>query len=73
MDSCTDISKNMVLNLFGPQSLKEKLLPQVEDAAIRSLSCWSGQESVDAREAIATVRPANLEGNNILLMMNLMN
>lgn len=48
--------KNMVLNLFGPENLKDKLLPQVEEAAMRSLNCWSRQESVELKEAIATVR-----------------
>lgn len=46
--------KNMVLNLFGPESLK-KMLPDVEQAANRNLKRWSSQKSVDMKEATASV------------------
>lgn len=46
--------KNMVLNLFGPESLK-KMLPEVEQAATRRLQQWSNQDSVELKEATATV------------------
>ncbi|KAK6947726.1 Cytochrome P450, partial [Dillenia turbinata] len=45
--------KNMVLNLFGPESLKEKLLPEVEQAAHRNLQQWSSQDKIDLKEATA--------------------
>ncbi|KAK6935336.1 Cytochrome P450 [Dillenia turbinata] len=45
--------KNMVLNLFGPESLKEKLLPEVELAAHRNLQQWSSQDTIDLKEATA--------------------
>ncbi|KAJ8632327.1 hypothetical protein MRB53_025663 [Persea americana] len=47
--------KNMVLNLFGPESLKEKLLPQVEQTAHRNLSSWAMQPSIELKEATATM------------------
>ncbi|XP_011029202.1 PREDICTED: cytochrome P450 87A3 [Populus euphratica] len=46
--------KNMVLNLFGPESLK-KMLPEVEQTASKRLQLWSHQESVELKEATATV------------------
>ncbi|KVH95469.1 hypothetical protein Ccrd_002470 [Cynara cardunculus var. scolymus] len=46
--------KNMVLYLFGPESLK-KMLHEVEDVATRNLEKWAGQESVELKEATANV------------------
>lgn len=46
--------KNMVLNLFGPESLK-KMLPEVEEAANRNLRRWSSQTTVEMKESTATV------------------
>lgn len=46
--------KNMVLCLFGPESLK-KMLHEVENVATRNLEKWAGQESVDLKEATANV------------------
>lgn len=47
--------KNMVLNLLGPESLKERLLLQVEEAACKNLRLWSSQPSVELKEATAEV------------------
>ncbi|KAI3985403.1 hypothetical protein MKX01_033717 [Papaver californicum] len=47
--------KNMVLNLFGPESLKQKLLPQVAQAARSNLSSWAKQDSVEVKEATANM------------------
>ncbi|GER40513.1 cytochrome P450 family protein [Striga asiatica] len=44
--------KNMILNLFGPESLK-KMLPEVEQASKMSLGRWSGQCTVDVKDATA--------------------
>ncbi|KAK6158143.1 hypothetical protein DH2020_005457 [Rehmannia glutinosa] len=44
--------KNMVLNLFGPESLK-KMLPEVEQASNRNLRRWSTQGIVDVKESTA--------------------
>jgi cytochrome P450 len=46
--------KNMVLNLFGPESLK-KMLPEVEQTTSKRLQLWSHQESVELKETTATV------------------
>ncbi|PHU28274.1 Cytochrome 87A3 [Capsicum chinense] len=46
--------KNMVLNLFGPESLK-KMMPEVEEAAKNKLKRWSGQTSVEMKEATANM------------------
>ncbi|KAE8683830.1 Generative cell specific-1 [Hibiscus syriacus] len=46
--------KNMVLNLFGPESLK-KMLPEVANTPCRNLQRWSSQESVELKEATASV------------------
>ncbi|CAN4075943.1 unnamed protein product [Withania somnifera] len=44
--------KNMVLNLFGPESLKT-MLPEVEETANNNLKRWSRQTSVEMKEATA--------------------
>ncbi|XP_022631596.1 cytochrome P450 87A3-like [Vigna radiata var. radiata] len=44
--------KNLVLNLFGPESLK-KMLPEVEQTACRTLEKWSCEDCVDLKEATA--------------------
>ncbi|KAA3457724.1 cytochrome P450 87A3-like isoform X1 [Gossypium australe] len=46
--------KNMVLSLFGPESLK-KMLPEVERTACRRLQQWSIQETVELKEATAAM------------------
>ncbi|XP_062146144.1 cytochrome P450 87A3 [Alnus glutinosa] len=46
--------KNMVLNLFGPESLK-KMLPEVEQAATRRLHRWSCQDAVELKDATASM------------------
>lgn len=51
--------KNMVLNLFGSESLK-KMLPEVEEVAKNKLKRWSGQTSVEMKEATANVSLAKI-------------
>ncbi|MBA0862986.1 hypothetical protein Goshw_015173, partial [Gossypium schwendimanii] len=46
--------KNMVLNLFGPESLK-KMLPEVENTACRRLQSWSSQETIELKDATASM------------------
>ncbi|GMJ04802.1 cytochrome P450, family 87, subfamily A, polypeptide 2 [Hibiscus trionum] len=46
--------KNMVLHLFGPESLK-KMLPEVEQTACRRLQRWSIQDTVELKEATASM------------------
>ncbi|KAJ9147865.1 hypothetical protein P3X46_029981 [Hevea brasiliensis] len=46
--------KNMVLNLFGPESLK-KMLPEIQQAASSRLELWSRQDTVELKEATASM------------------
>ncbi|OMP09652.1 Cytochrome P450 [Corchorus olitorius] len=46
--------KNMVLNLFGPESLK-KMMAEVERTACRRLQGWSSLETVELKEATASM------------------
>ncbi|KAG6636864.1 cytochrome P450 87A3 [Carya illinoinensis] len=46
--------KNMVLNLFGPESLK-RMLPEVEQAANRRLQQWSCVDTVELKDATASM------------------
>lgn len=46
--------KNMVLNLFGHESLK-KMLPELEQTTCRTLEQWSCEDSVELKEATARV------------------
>lgn len=46
--------KNMVLNLFGPESLKN-MLPEVEKTANNYLKRWTTQISVEMKEATTKV------------------
>ncbi|XP_065858182.1 cytochrome P450 87A3 [Euphorbia lathyris] len=46
--------KNMVLNLFGPESLK-KMLPEVQLAATKRLQIWSQHNTVELKEATASM------------------
>ncbi|CAN0907532.1 Cytochrome P450 87A3 [Linum grandiflorum] len=45
--------KNMVLNLFGPESLK-KMIPEIEQTTAKRLKQWSQQDTVEMKEATAT-------------------
>ncbi|KAA8539893.1 hypothetical protein F0562_026585 [Nyssa sinensis] len=47
--------KILILNLFGSESLKGRLLPDVEDMTLKHLQLWSTQTSVNLKEAIATM------------------
>lgn len=51
--------KNMVLSLFGPESLK-KMLPEVEGAVLKQLHQWSSLDMVELKDATASVRCLNL-------------
>ncbi|XP_020248784.1 cytochrome P450 87A3-like isoform X2 [Asparagus officinalis] len=48
--------KNLVLKLFGPESLRERLLHDVEKSARLSLCLWSEESSVELKDAISTGR-----------------
>ncbi|XAR70337.1 hypothetical protein NMG60_11027160 [Bertholletia excelsa] len=46
--------KNMMLNLFGPESLK-RMIHEVEEAANKSLNRWSTREFVELKDATASL------------------
>lgn len=46
--------KNMVLNLVGPEILKN-MLPEIEQVAQRTLQQWSCEDSVELKEASASM------------------
>jgi hypothetical protein len=48
--------KNMVLRYFGPESLRESVLRDVECAVSSSLCTWSTLPDVELKEAVSTVR-----------------
>ncbi|KAG8654511.1 hypothetical protein MANES_05G134000v8 [Manihot esculenta] len=43
--------RNLVLGHFGPEPLKDKLLPQLESAISQRLQDWSKQPSIEAKSA----------------------
>lgn len=47
--------KNLILSLFGVDSLKEKLLPDIKQFAIKRLHEWSCQPSIKMREESSAV------------------
>ncbi|MQL88786.1 hypothetical protein Taro_021364 [Colocasia esculenta] len=47
--------KSLVLKLFGPENLRERLFHEVADAARASLASWAAQPSVELKDAIATM------------------
>ncbi|XP_048556867.1 cytochrome P450 87A3-like [Triticum urartu] len=47
--------KNMVLRFFGPESLKESILRDVQRAVCSSLYTWSTLPAVDLKEAVSTM------------------
>lgn len=47
--------KKMVLNLVGPENLKN-MLPEIQQVAERTLQQWSYADSIELKEASASVR-----------------
>ncbi|KAF2293622.1 hypothetical protein GH714_003471 [Hevea brasiliensis] len=47
--------RSITLNHFGTDSLKENLLPQIEDMVNKSLQKWSTQASVDVKQAASVM------------------
>jgi hypothetical protein len=48
--------RNLALSHFGAETLKAKLLFQLEELVNRTLQAWSSQESIDVKRAAATVK-----------------
>ena len=47
--------RNLALSHFGGESLKAKLLPQLEELVNKTISTWSSQESIEVKCAAAEV------------------
>ncbi|KAF5197584.1 Cytochrome p450 [Thalictrum thalictroides] len=47
--------RNMIMDQFGPEKQKEKVLLEIEDMARTNLNIWSKQQSVEVKEAATTV------------------
>lgn len=47
---------NVTQNHFGPERLKDKLLPQMQAMAEKALEAWSTQEFVEVKRDCAMVR-----------------
>ncbi|XP_059628556.1 beta-amyrin 16-alpha-hydroxylase CYP87D16-like [Cornus florida] len=45
--------RNLVLNHFGVDTLKEKLLPQLNGMVCKTLGAWSNQDSIEAKSEAA--------------------
>lgn len=48
--------RTLTLTHFGSESLKEKLLPHLQNLVQKALHGWSSQDSIDVKEAALTVR-----------------
>ncbi|KAG2574129.1 cytochrome P450 87A3-like [Panicum virgatum] len=57
--------KNMVLRYFGPESLRESVLRDVERAIASSLCTWSTLPAVELKEAVSTM-VFDLSANKLL-------
>lgn len=49
-------TRNLTLNHFGVEALKEKLIPRMEDMVSKTLADWSSRDSVEVKSASITVR-----------------
>lgn len=47
--------RNLALSHFGAESLKAKLLPQLEELVNKTICAWSSQESINVRHAASEV------------------
>ncbi|XP_050206030.1 cytochrome P450 87A3-like [Mercurialis annua] len=47
--------RNLTLSILGVQGLKEKFLSEMEDLTSKQLELWSGQQSVELKEALSTM------------------
>nr|ABZ89191.1 putative protein [Coffea canephora] len=60
-------TRHLTLSHFGVESLKEKLLPQMEDMVCETLRKWSSEESIEVKGAAVTV---SIELNHLPCMTN---
>ncbi|KAK3043114.1 hypothetical protein RJ639_000003 [Escallonia herrerae] len=48
-------TRNLTLNHFGVEALKERLIPRMEDTIRKTLAAWSSQESMEVKSAAITL------------------
>ncbi|XP_017217886.2 beta-amyrin 16-alpha-hydroxylase CYP87D16 [Daucus carota subsp. sativus] len=48
-------TRNLTLNHFGVEALKDKLIPRMEDMVSKTLADWSSRESVEVKSASITM------------------
>lgn len=53
-------TRNLALNHFGVEALKDKLIPQMDDMVSKTLANWSSQESVEVKGASVKVNFLNM-------------
>jgi len=61
--------KNMVLSLFGPESLK-KMLPEVEGTVLKQMRQWSSCDMIELKDATASVSDQILAAHFQFIMQN---
>lgn len=47
--------RNLILNHFGPEVLKEKLLPELEELWVRALQNWKACDCVEVKQSTSAV------------------
>ncbi|XP_057493602.1 beta-amyrin 16-alpha-hydroxylase CYP87D16-like [Actinidia eriantha] len=47
--------RSITLNHFGVESIREKLLPQIEQMVTKTLRVWSSRESIEVKHAASTM------------------
>ncbi|KAK2978487.1 hypothetical protein RJ640_003241 [Escallonia rubra] len=47
--------RSIVLNHFGPERLKEKMLSQIEEMVDKTLHNWSSQSAIEVKHAVSTM------------------
>lgn len=48
--------RTLVLNQFGPEALKQKLLPELEEMWVQALEDWKARDYVEVKQSLSTVR-----------------
>lgn len=59
--------RNLVLNHFGPEPIKEKLLTQLETGIRQRLQIWAKQSSIETKSACSAVSNFDLQANFYIL------
>ena len=59
--------RSITLNHFGVESLKESLLPKIEDLMHTNLAKWATQGPVDVKQVISVVSTPSSAGTLVLI------